>query len=948
MLPMPELKILSNETTSQAQANERGKFFEDLMRRVLRRYGYKIKSKSINYAGMEIDIEGEHEVSGHPLYAECKFYDKSIDAPKLQAFFGKYMALWMKDNHASGLFIAVPGLNSHATAFYEENCQGNSKITVRLLEKREVLDAIFEVDSCVRPESIASQIPAEIGIPGDQVLTYTKQGFFWFQYVIPMGGVIPQSVAIFDAKGVNIRDKESLNTFQQLYPEVAQYNILNLKATPLIQSTMAPDLEQIVEVKAGSACFEYQFPAHPDYFVGRTSLFAEIDKFVTQVLDGKTSARGLIFTANSGWGKSSCVLAVVDRLNKAGHFALAVDSRTASSPQFILRVCDYVFNEKFRNLLPQVPFKVTGYEGAVDALGKLGKVLAQQRKILVIFLDQFENIFFQVDALRHIKDMFLKLCDLQTNIALGFSWKTDIVGQINDFPYQLREDLTAASLSIPLGIFSNTEAKELFQWLEKEIGTSLREDLKFFLSEYSQGYPWLLKKLCAHVKSQYETSVPQADLATSLLNVEQIFRSDMQGLLAEEEDTLRSIARLAPINATDLGDEFNPSAVQALVNRRLVVRVGNKYDIYWDIFRDYLNTGRIPVQEHYILRIQAGTVIRATRSLFEQVKKGMEFTSDQFRDHLANHHRIAHRTFYNVFHEMKLLGLVTLDDMTGILGVPQDLQGDDAPFEQSLQKYLYDRLTRNRLILRYIQHLEVHNILDINLASRLLRKWCPYISASSKTWQTYARIFAGWMKATGLADFDNKQGRLVWQEPDMMLSEYSLLDVELGKRRGVGLPAIQYKPIEQVLLRIVEAAKNNSTVDTSNIKRSSWSKVLASLEELGFIVRRSRTIGVLPVAIEFADNPRDRKTIFSERAMQIQPFSTFVAILHDADSNAQLTDIAQILKLRLGVDWTDGTAEVNAKIMLNWARHLDLAPAHLSKKKTHKFTDPDSDQQSLF
>jgi len=54
------------------------------------------------------------------------------------------------------------------------------------------------------------------------------------------------------------------------------------------------------------------------------------------------------------------------------------------------------------------------------------------------------------------------------------------------------------------------------------------------------------------------------------------------------------------------------------------------------------------------------------------------------------------------------------------------------------------------------------------------------------------------------------------------------------------------------------------------------------------------------------------------------------------------------LKLRLGVDWTDGTAEVNAKIMLNWARHLDLAPAHLSKKKTHKFTDPDSDQQSLF
>ena len=57
------------------------------------------------------------------------------------------------------------------------------------------------------------------------------------------------------------------------------------------------------------------------------------------------SSRGILFEANSGWGKSSVVLAVVNRLQEMGHFAIAIDSRSASSSQFILRVVDHAINK---------------------------------------------------------------------------------------------------------------------------------------------------------------------------------------------------------------------------------------------------------------------------------------------------------------------------------------------------------------------------------------------------------------------------------------------------------------------------------------------------------------------------------------------------------------------------------------------------------------------------
>jgi conflict system STAND superfamily ATPase len=165
---MGKLKVLAGGNSPQAQAQARGKLFENLMAEVLRHYRYSIDCiANVNYAGMEIDIEGRHMITGIPLYAECTCSETEIDSPKLQAFYGKYMAKWFKDKRSHGLFIALPSINSYAKGFYRDNCESNPDITVRLYEEERVLDAIFGSEAAVTPEAIARLITQDLGTPGD-------------------------------------------------------------------------------------------------------------------------------------------------------------------------------------------------------------------------------------------------------------------------------------------------------------------------------------------------------------------------------------------------------------------------------------------------------------------------------------------------------------------------------------------------------------------------------------------------------------------------------------------------------------------------------------------------------------------------------------------------------------------------------------------------------------
>jgi hypothetical protein len=930
------LRIAASGKSPQAQNQARGRLFEQLMADVLRHFGYAVDSiPNVNYAGMEIDIEGRSLATGLPLYAECKAYESEIDSPKFQGFFGKYMARWLQDKRSAGLFIAIPGLNSHAKGFYRENCENNSELSIRLLEDADVLETIFLSGVAVRPETAARAVPEHLGSCGDWILLYSDRGCFWIQFVVPPGSGIAKSLALLDARGESLTDKVTVDYLLELVPELHDFDILELDARHTTRMPVAiEDVEEVVEVRGSSACFEYQFPASPEFLVGRTAVLAEVDQMTEDMLKRRTSSRGILFEANSGWGKSSVVLASVHRLAQAGHYPVAIDSRSASSSQFILRVVEYVigkFGDFDGALDSSFPSRrVGGFDAAGDAIIDIGRALESRGKILFIFLDQFENLFFLPDSLRHVRDLLLKICDAQTNVVLGFSWKTDLVGLTNEFPYQMRDAITGSSKRITLDTFSEIETNALLDRLRSELRSRLRKDLTFFLSEFSQGYPWLLKKLCAHVKSLRFAGVSQTDIANSLLNVEELFEQDLQGLSAEEEETLRRIANAAPIGIFELGEDFNADTVQSLVNRRLIVRIGTKYDIYWDIFRDYLNSGRVPAQENYILRMQVGSVSKAVKILVEENRP---MSVDDFKVRAG----LAENSFLNVAKDMRLLGLVRVE--AGQIKLQVGTQGAANNFEEWFRASLRERLRRNRLVSRIAEELDTRSSLTLDEVALLLATSNPYISATQKTWRYYARSFADWMDAADIAIFDSRKGRISRYQPRTEVRERRILPSR--SRGGISVPRIQYSPVERAAIRLVEALTRENRIDWSGFERSTVFKSLLTLEDLGFISRKTQAIEVLPRGIEFATDPARRRELFAEGALRMKAFSAFVEVLEQhRDMWLSLPELGEVIREKLGTDWKVSTATTNAKIMLDWARHAGLAPGVYATRNLKESPSP--------
>ena len=180
------------------------------------------------------------------------------------------------------------------------------------------------------------------------------------------------------------------------------------------------------------------------------------------------------------------------------------------------------------------------------------------------------------------------------------------------------------------------------------------------------------------------------------------------------------------------------------------------------------------------------------------------------------------------------------------------------------------------------------------------------------------------MDASDLAIFDHKNGLIIRFDPETEIRERHLL---LPKRRGAKTPWIQYSHVENTASRLVSALQEDGRVDWTGLNKNTIFRTLAALEDLGFIKRRAPLIKLLPKGREFVLNPAKRSLLFAEGALQIDSFSIFVKILkvYKTEGNT-LLKMGLELREKLGASWKRSTAEARAQLMLDWARHAELAP----------------------
>jgi len=892
----PQIVIVADGETPNHQANRRGHLFEKFVARVLAAYGCEAPTSSsvnVRQNGYEVDVSTQLVLTRERAIAECKAYSSPLNIPALTAFYGKLNAERLDEPATHGWFFAIPGLTADAHQLARK-LEAKDK-SFRSVTATQIYDLVLQ-QNWIRPIESSTAVPSS-----DQAVLITEGGICALAKQLDPVSRMPTRVLVQRLHGKMA--ERDLNLLANT--DYAAGLPVHDCASSLVSPNVATQSEAptVVSVVGSREDFEYQFPAAPEFFVGRKEVLAR----VKQAYDGKPgNGQVVVLNAQSGWGKSSLALRIAHQVQKSGGPAVVFDTRTAASSPYVaaaLRKAILAATDEGKITLADN----ASFASLQSSLRTLQDATWHVSAPLLIFFDQFENVFRDERLTREFRDLALAVRELQRPIILGFSWKTDLVGLTENYPYRLRDEIRGVSSVINVEPFGPQDVGTLLGRLAKAAGMPLSVDLRQRLREYSQGLPWLLKKLASHILKQLQAGTSEETLLEESLNIEGLFEQDLATLEAHEVAALKAIAREAPVLVTDIVERVSPPVIQTLVDQRLVVRVGERIDVYWDTFREFLVTGKVAVEDTYILRLRP----QSTATLLQYlVKKNGEASAV---DAAAELNASLHVVF-NAARELRQLGIL----------VPRS--GKLLLAEQFRSAIPTESMIRNRVARALRQHTvysRVQKLLSTNATAEVsiddlaveLPALFPAMDATGNTWRIYALSFALWLDYSGLMQVRG-QVLCVGTSP----SKITLMGNAGRARRAKTFPHSNPKAACQYL-----AARLDDKI--SSMTRSAEQKVRTDLEALGLL----DVDGNVP-------DPTLAKSILGSPQALIKQLRTIpggdAAIeLILARGDVRPEEVGITLRDAYGLPWADTTTRMAGTKFRAWATY-----AGISTKKAKRTT----------
>ncbi|APW37994.1 hypothetical protein RD110_12975 [Rhodoferax koreense] len=889
----PPLVIIADGDTPAAQGNARGHLFERFIARVFEAYGYEAPSRAsmnVRSNGYELDISTKTTLSGEPAIAECKAYSSPLAITALKAFYGQLCTERLESPTTKGWFVAIPGMT------------GDGHQLAKKLETKDsgfrLLTAV-EVYELVKQKGWADPIKAEASPISDQGLLLTAAGICAIAKELDADTRLPTRILVRRAHGAISETEKSLLAASDYAGALPVFDV-SATTVPAAVNRTHVEAPTLVTVVGSTEDFEYQFPAAPQFFVGREALLRDVQG-VTK-FDG--TGQVIVLNAQSGWGKSSLALRIADQVRKAGGAALVFDTRTASSFSYVAaalqRATMVAVNDGLLTLQPN--FSFASLQSAIQTL-ELASWKTPAAPLL-IFFDQFENVFRDPRLTLEFRDLALSVRELSAPVSIGFSWKTDLVSLTENYPYRLRDEIRGTALVLNVEPFGPNEVGTLLGRLAKAAGAKLSLDLRQRIREYSQGLPWLLKKLASHILAQLKAGTSEEELLADSLNVERLFEQDIMALEASELDALKAIAREAPVAVVDVVERVSADMIQSLVDRRLLVRVGERLDIYWDTFREFLITGKIAVEDTYILRARPASTARLMQLV---VANGGELATSDAVKALKTSQNVV----FNISRELRQLGV--LSPRQGMLVLVEQLR---APInEAKLQERVARSLKRHRLF-GVVQQLLQSSTVSIDDFAAKLPPVFPAIEATEKTWRTYADAFAHWLDYAGLI---HMRGQLLC--PPSAGSKMRLLDEDGRNRRRTfpqGSPDIAIKYLQ------------DQAVGLPSLPESSQSKAISDLQVLG-VIREDLTVKDLEChAALTAGQPQVIELIPLLRSL---PAVAAALARLEIEPTMRAEAVGALLREGYGATWAPATVSMAGTKFRAWARVAGLTVAKTSRKE---------------
>ncbi|MEU6860310.1 restriction endonuclease [Glycomyces sp. NPDC046736] len=886
-LETTDVVVLADGSSVSDISNKRGHLFEAFIAKLLATQGYNDphpERVNLTKEGIELDVEARHSVTGDRIICECKAYSSNIPAHMLNAFLGKFAIGRSDDPRLHGLFIGIPRLTQSA--------REQAELAQEKLSGFRYLGS-YEISKLLESAGVLPRLDEGPKLKSDPTIVITEHGV-----VMAACELDPET-----------RHARRWVTWSRQNPVPSPINRLVerelAKGLPVISvgeqnaivPVRLPDPPNIVEVQGSSSDFEYQLPAAPAFFVGRKSISEELLATIT----GRKVAGSIVINAKSGWGKSSLTLRLQQGVAKAGGVAIVIDTRTAERPSFVAAAVERAIKLAVSKDMVKLPESAafTSLQSLVETL-RISEWKNPSKPILIAF-DQFENVFRSSDLTREFRDLSYLVRELSVPLTISFSWKTDLVSFTEGHPFHFRDEIRDAAQVVILDPFGSREVETLLRRLEKSLDEKLHRDLRQRLKEYSQGLPWLFKKLAGHVLAEVGRGVSQDELARQALNVHSLFESDLARLSPAEQAALRAIAQAAPIGVADLDESVASSALlESLLHQRLVVQVGDRIDIYWDTFRDFLNTGRVAIEDSYVVRY---ATTGAGRLLQEVVSVGGNISVAE----LANSLNTSPTVVFNYARELRMFGVLNAE--VNRVVIESTIQNSDN-VEEAVRAQVLQALRRHKLYRLLSTMLSQEDIVLLQRFADVLPGEFPTVEAKSDSWFTYARAFCQWMDYAGLIRLRRDGIDRPLDENDEPLPKLlsGVGPVRVRSAFPGGLPGASL----QLLLHLS---------DSSNFARPSargFKSAVRDLSLLGVVERDSEDRILLSDRSLVADG-----VIVTQRLRSIverQPNMRTIFKYLEADPGASLAVIGELHRTSVGADWAQSTTIGMGKFIRAWAR----------------------------
>jgi hypothetical protein len=335
--------------------------------------------------------------------------------------------------------------------------------------------------------------------------------------------------------------------------------------------------------------------------------------------------------------------------------------------------------------------------------------------------------------------------EVQSNIIVGFSWKSEFFIQAENESYSWFQQAKEQSCEFVVPEFGAKETNGIIKQLEESLkqinkkNKELNNELKNRLTESSQGFPWLIKKLCIHVYNQIKSGKNQDDLIDENLNIESLFKADLSDVIEKEQKALTMVANKAVIgnlfDENDISEYGLSKEIKSLIDKRLIIRSGFNYNVYWDIFRDYLVNGQVPqIRRGYLFKQSPASCLK----VFLTFKNNYRMSFDDLQK--AQTKRIGAGALGNILIELRNLELVKKTEGKDEYYIPDNIEVTEAFLKDEIGRKIKDFSTYQKL-----KEIDT-KIIEINQITQVSRDIFKSVSHKDKTWKTYSNYFANWLK----------------------------------------------------------------------------------------------------------------------------------------------------------------------------------------------------------